>query len=41
MVEIKLSRIQETKNHIDSYLDAIAYLALACELVTEQDELYV
>ena len=41
MVEIKLSRIQETKNHIDSYLDAIAYLALACELVKEQDELYV
>jgi hypothetical protein len=41
MVEIKLSRIQETKNHIDSYLDAIAYLALACELVTEEDELYV
>jgi hypothetical protein len=41
MVEIKLSRIQETKTHIDSYLDAIAYLALACELATEEDELYV
>jgi hypothetical protein len=41
MVEIKLSRIQESKLHIDSYLDAIAYLALACELATEKDDLYV
>ena len=41
LVEIKLARIQETKTHIDSYLDAIAYLALACELATEEDELYV
>ena len=41
MVEIKLARIQETKSHVDSYLDAIAYLALACELATEENELYV
>ena len=41
MVEIKLSRIQETKTHVDSYLDAIAYLAIACELATEENELYV
>lgn len=41
MVEVKLSRIQETASHVDSYVDAIAYLALALELATEEDELYV
>jgi len=41
MVEVKLSRIQETPSHIDSYVDAIAYLAIALELATEEDELYV
>lgn len=41
MVEVKLSRLQETPGHIDSYIDACAYLALACELSTEEDELYV
>lgn len=41
MVEVKLSRIQETSNHEDSFIDACAYLALACELRTEADELYV
>jgi hypothetical protein len=41
MVEVKLSRIQESPTHIDSYIDACAYLALACELKTEEDELYV
>jgi len=41
MVEVKLSRIQETPNHVDSFIDSCAYLALACELRTEQDELYV
>jgi hypothetical protein len=41
MVEVKLSRLQETPSHIDSYIDACAYLALACELKTERDELYV
>jgi len=41
MVEVKLSRIQETKGHIDSYIDACAYLALAAQLATEEDELYV
>jgi hypothetical protein len=41
MVEVKLSRIQESPSHIDSYIDACAYLALACELKTEEDELYV
>ena len=35
MVEVKLSRIQETPSHVDSYVDAIAYLAIALELATE------
>ena len=41
MVEVKLARLQETADHIDSFIDACAYLALACELSTEQDEKYV
>jgi hypothetical protein len=41
MVEVKLSRIQESPKHIDSYVDAIAYLSMAMELATEEDELYV
>jgi hypothetical protein len=41
MVEVKLSRIQESPGHLDSYIDACAYLALACELKTEENELYV
>lgn len=38
MVEVKLSRIQESPHHIDSYVDACAYLALAAELATENDD---
>jgi hypothetical protein len=41
MVEVKLSRIQESPSHLDSYIDACAYLALACELKTEGNDLYV
>ena len=41
MVEVKLARLQETPNHIDSYIDACAYLAIACELSTEEDDVYV
>jgi hypothetical protein len=41
MVEVKLSRIQESPEHIDSYVDACAYLALAAELATENDEYLV
>jgi hypothetical protein len=41
MVEVKLARITESPGHIDSYIDACAYLAIACELKTEEDELYV
>lgn len=41
MVEVKLSRIQESPHILDHYIDAVAYLSLACELKTEMDELYV
>ena len=41
MVEVKLSRIQETPSHIDSYVDCLAYIAIALELATEENELYV
>ena len=41
MVEVKLARITETPSHTDSYIDAIAYLAIAVQLQTEADDLYV
>ena len=41
MVEVKLARIQESPHVIDHYIDACAYLSMACELKTEEDELYV
>ena len=41
MVEVKLARITESRSHVDSYIDAIAYLAIAVQLQTEEDELYV
>jgi hypothetical protein len=41
MVEVKLARIQETPSHVDSYIDILAYIAIAVSLQTEQDELYV
>ena len=41
MVEVKLSRIQESPSVVDSWIDAIAYLAIGLELQTEEDELYV
>jgi hypothetical protein len=41
LVEVKLSRIQESPHHIDSYVDACAYLALAAELATENDDYLV
>jgi hypothetical protein len=41
LVEVKLARIQESPSHTDSYIDACAYLALAAQLRTEQDHLYV
>ena len=41
MVEVKLSRIQESPHVFDHYIDACAYLAMACELKNSEDELYV
>ena len=41
MVEVKLARIQETPSHVDSYIDILAYIAIAVSLQTEADELYV
>ena len=41
MVEVKLARIQETPSHVDSYIDILAYIAIAVSLQTEEDELYV
>jgi hypothetical protein len=41
MVEVKLARIQETPGHVDSYVDILAYIAIAVQLQTEEDELYV
>jgi len=38
MVEVKLSRIQESPHHLDSYIDACAYIALAGQLATESDD---
>jgi hypothetical protein len=40
MVEVKLARLQETPSHLDSYIDACAYLAIACELATEEEDDY-
>ena len=41
LVEVKLARIQESPDILDHYIDACAYLALAAELKSEEDELYV
>lgn len=41
MVEVKLARITESPNHIDSYLDALCYLAISLQLLTEEGEQYV
>ena len=40
LVEVKLSRIQESPHHLDSYIDACAYIALAGELATEGDDFF-
>ena len=37
LVEVKLARIQESPHHLDSYIDACAYIALAGMLATEGD----
>jgi hypothetical protein len=40
LVEVKLARIQESPHHLDSFIDACAYIALAGELATEGDEFF-
>jgi hypothetical protein len=41
LVEVKLARIQESPHHLDSFIDACAYIALAGELATEGDDFFV
>lgn len=36
MAWLKLARLSKTDTHIDSYVDAAAYIALAGEIATEQ-----
>ena len=38
MVAVKLSRIAQTPNHLDSYIDAINYLSFAGEIATDGGE---
>jgi hypothetical protein len=38
MVAVKLSRIAQTPNHLDSYLDALNYLSFAGEIATDAVE---
>lgn len=40
MVEVKLARISESPDVLDHYIDACAYIAMSCELRTEEG-LYV
>lgn len=35
MVAVKLSRIAQTRDHVDSHLDAINYLSFAGEIATD------
>jgi hypothetical protein len=38
MALVKVSRLVQTSDHEDSYVDAAAYLAIAGELATEEDK---
>ena len=38
MVAVKLSRIAQTPDHVDSYLDALNYLSFAGEIATDGGE---
>ena len=38
MADMKMARIRANVDHIDSYLDAIGYLAIAVELLQEGEE---
>lgn len=35
MNQVKISRLVQTPGHVDSYIDAAAYIAIAGELATE------
>ena len=36
MAAVKMSRLVQTPNHLDSYVDAAAYMAIAGELATNE-----
>jgi hypothetical protein len=41
MVLVKLARTNQTAQHIDNWIDMASYAALAGQLATEENELYV
>jgi hypothetical protein len=41
MVLVKLARTNQSAQHIDTWIDMAAYTAIAGQLATEEDELYV
>ena len=41
MVMVKLARSIESAQHLDTWIDMSAYAAIAGQLATEEDELYV
>ena len=41
MVLVKLARTNQTAQHIDNWIDMASYSALAGQLATEENELYV
>lgn len=36
MVGVKLARLVETPNHLDSFIDGAAYMAIAGEIINEE-----
>ena len=41
MVLVKLARTSQSAQHIDNWIDMASYVALAGQLATEENELYV
>jgi hypothetical protein len=37
MAWVKIARLAKTEDHVDSYVDAVAYMALAGEIATEPE----
>lgn len=37
MAQVKISRLVQTPNHLDSFIDAAAYIGIAGEIATESD----